>query len=357
MRRCNHLKKKLAAGDSYFENLIRTYFLQNTHRAVVVLEPDQELNQREADAEKAHLRAVKESMSQAELEAIVKNTAELKLFQGTPNSAEALSTLPTLSLDDLEKENKLIPIEVFDLEGVELLYHDLFTNGIVYLDLVFDLSALPQELLPYLQLFVGGLIKMGTAEEDFVVLSQRIGRETGGISPSLMVQDKFNSKNGAFKLIVRAKSTMEKVAPMLDILHDILLTTNFDHQERFRQIITERKARMESSLVPSGHSVTNRRLKAAHSLAGWLSEEVHGIENLFFTRDLMEKMDEDWDAVAVKFAQIRELVIDRRGMLVNLTLDRGNYQQLRPQISSFVKRIPLKDSPKARMAANLVNRG
>jgi Zn-dependent M16 (insulinase) family peptidase len=340
------LKRKLEHGERYFENLIQNLFLENSHRAVVVLEPDPDLNQREAEAEKTRLQVAKQAMSTEELEAIVKNTAELKRFQEAPNSPEALATLPALTLDDLEKENKHIPLEVLDQSGVELLYHDLFTNGIVYLDLVFDLRAVPQDLLPYLQLFVGGLVKMGTTEEDFVVLSQRIGRETGGISPSLMIQDKFNSNDGAFKLIVRAKSTMEKVSPMLDILHDILLTTNYDNQERFRQIITERKARMESSLVPSGHSVTNRRLKAAHSLAGWFSEEVHGIENLFFTRDLLDRVDKDWDAIAAKFAEIKEVVVDRSRMMINLTLDSDNFKHIRPQISTFIERIPVKNHPK-----------
>jgi Zn-dependent M16 (insulinase) family peptidase len=339
------IKDTLAIGDRYFENLIRDYFLMNTHRSVVILEPDPELNQRIAEEEAARLQEVKEAMSGEELEEIIKNTAELKVLQETPNTEEALATLPSLTLDDLDKENKLIPLEVLEQGGAELLYHDLFTNGIVYLDLVFDLDAVPQELLPYLQLFAGGLIKMGTDEEDFVALSQRIGRETGGISASLMLQDKYRSKDIAAKLVVRGKSTMEKVGPMLEVIHDILLTTNYDNQERFQQIISERKARMESSLIPGGHGVVNRRLKASHSLGGWLSEQVHGIENLFFTRDLIEEIDQDWDAIADSFAQIRELVVNRSGLVVNLTLDRENFNQMRPLVTSFVERIPVKEHP------------
>jgi Zn-dependent M16 (insulinase) family peptidase len=339
------IKDKIDKGDAYFESLIRDYFLTNTHRSVVTLEPDPELNQRIAEEEATRLKAVKEAMSREELEEIIKNTAELKLLQETPNTEEALATLPSLTLDDLDEENKLIPLEVLDQSGVELLYHDLFTNGIVYLDLVFDLQAVPQELLPYLQLFAGGLIKMGTHEEDFVALSQRIGRETGGISASLMLQDKYKSKDIAAKLLVRGKSTMEKVGSMLDIIHDILLTTNYDNQERFWQIINERKARMESSLVPGGHGVVNRRLKASQSLSGWLSEQVHGIENLFFTRDLIEEVDQDWEQIAAKFGQIRDLVVNRNELLINLTLDRENFQQIRPLVDSLVERIPVKDLP------------
>lgn len=338
------LKNRLESGEQYFENLIRTLFLANTHRSVVILEPDAELNQRETEEEKARLQAAKQAMTKQELEEIIRNTAELKRFQETPNSAEALSTLPSLTLDDLDRENKLIPLEVLDAGGVELLYHDLFTNGIVYLDMVFDLKAVPQELLPYLQLFAGGLLKMGTDQEDFVSLSQRIGRETGGISASLMLQDKYKSEDFVTKLVVRGKSTMDKVGSMLDIFHDILLTTNYDNKERFKQILTERKARMESSLVPGGHSVANRRLKASQSVAGWVSEQVHGIDNLFFTRELLDRLDQDWGAVTASFSRIRELAVNRN-MVINLTLDRENFTQIQPLISSFVQRIPEKAHP------------
>ena len=40
-----------------------------------------------------------------------------------------------------------------------MLHHNLFTSGILYLDMAFDLHAMPVDLVPYLPLFtqVGGL--------------------------------------------------------------------------------------------------------------------------------------------------------------------------------------------------------
>jgi Zn-dependent M16 (insulinase) family peptidase len=80
----------------------------------------------------------------------------------------------------LEKENKTIPIEDPNSRH-PVLYHDLFTNGIVYLDLGFDLHTLPIELLPLTEIFARALTEMGTDKEDYVKLSQRIGKSTGGI--------------------------------------------------------------------------------------------------------------------------------------------------------------------------------
>ncbi|MGD2026455.1 MAG: insulinase family protein [Anaerolineales bacterium] len=336
------IKSTLENGKRYFETLVDQFFLSNNHRSTVTLEPDPDLNRRKEAEEAARLEDAQSGMSEEELETIAEHAKQLKKIQETPDSPEALATLPTLELEDLEKENKTIPLEVFETAGVDLLYHDLFTNGIVYFDLSFDLRGVDQALLPYLSLFASGMVKMGTEKEDFVQLAQRIGRETGGISPTLLLQSKFNSDEAVARLVVRAKSTVDKTGEMLAILEDILLTTDYNQPGRFRQILTERKARMEAGLVPSGHTVVNRRLRAAQSMAGWLDEQVHGVENLFFSRQLLEKMESDWDAIAGKFAQIRDLVVNGANMLLNVTLDRDNWDTIQPQLDTFVIAFPAK---------------
>lgn len=342
------VKQQLAEGKPYFETLIRKYLIENTHRSTVVMEPDPDLNRREASEEDSRLKEIQDSLSAEELQKIIAHAQELKTIQETPDSPEALATVPTLSLSDLDKQNKSIPLEVLSQDGVEVLYHDLFTNGIVYLDLSFDLAGVPQELLPYLKLFAGGMVKMGTHEEDFVQLSQRIGRETGGIFPSLLLQNKYHSKDYVARLVVRAKSTVDKVDEMLAILEDILLTTDYNQPERFRQILTERKARMEAGLVPSGHSAVNRRLQAGQSVSGWLDEQTSGIENLFFSRELLSRLDQHWEGIASAFAQIRSLVIDRNSLLLNVTLDRESWQAVRPKFGKLIQAIPFQTKSAAK---------
>ena len=119
------------------------------------------MNQRLAEDEDARLMAIQESMSEEEFQAVAEKEQELIKIQETPDTPEALATLPTLALEDLEKANKTIPLEVLEEDGVTVLYHDLFTNGIVYFDLSFDLAGVPQDLLPYLSLFASGLVQDG----------------------------------------------------------------------------------------------------------------------------------------------------------------------------------------------------
>ena len=74
-------------------------------------------------------------------------------LQKKPDPPEALDTIPVLKIADLERENKTIPLTRLRRKGPTILFHDLFTNGITYLDIGFDLHNLPINYLQYLPLF------------------------------------------------------------------------------------------------------------------------------------------------------------------------------------------------------------
>ena len=149
-------------------------------------------------------------MSRSDLEALVEATCTLKRLQETPDPPEALATIPTLALDDLPRRNKVIPIEVTRVADTQVLYHDLATNGVLYLDLAFDLHVLPADLLPYVPLFARALLETGAGQQDFVSLSQRIGRTTGGIRPQVWISAVLDSQFAAARLFLRAKAVPEK---------------------------------------------------------------------------------------------------------------------------------------------------
>ncbi len=334
------VKTNLTNNPTYLQDLIRQHLLDNPHRSTVILEPDAELAQRVEAAEKARLAEVKAGLSEAELLAIIDETRELKRLQETPDTPEVLATIPRLTLADLDKENKPIPLAVADLNGSPLLYHDLFTNGIVYLDLGFDLHTLPANLLPYVKLFGRALVEIGTEKEDFVKLSQRIGRKTGGIWPGSFTSTMENGRSAATRLFLRGKATMDQAQDMLDIMRDVLLTVKLDNRERFRQMVLEAKAGKEASLTPSGHIVTNTRLRSHFTEADWVSEQIGGIEYLFFLRQLAEAVENDWPSVLAKLEEVHRLLVNRHSLVVNVTLDEENYGRFLPILSDFVTAVP-----------------
>lgn len=349
----NEIKRHLANGERYFEALIQKYFLDNPHRTTLILQPEPGKNQRDEQAEKERLARARQTMSQDEILKIAEEAQRLKELQETPDDPEALAAIPRLGLNDLDRQNKLIPLAVSELEGCPILYHDLFTNGIVYLDLGFDLSVVPQELLPYVPLFGRALLEMGTEKEDFVRFLQRIGRYTGGIHSSSFVSMVRNSPQSTAWLILRAKATLEQAAEMLAILQDALLSARLDNPERFRQMVLEEKADKEAALVPAGHRVVNLRLRSPFNPADWLEEQMYGVSSLFFTRELAATVDKDWPSVLEKLERLRRILLTRTAALCNVTLDAASWVVFQPQLGDFLRQLPATPSP--RQAWRLVN--
>ena len=336
----NEIKQQLASDSHYFEKLIQTHLLENVHRTTLRLKPDPEYGRRFDEDEKARLAKIRESLSESQVAALVENTQKLKVRQETPDSAEALETLPVLKLKDLEKQNKSIPIETLELQDTKVLYHDLFTNGIVYLDLGLDLHALPPDLLPLTEIFARALLKMGTAKEDYVKLSQRIGKSTGGIYGSTMTATALGSQESIARLFLRGKATIQQSAELLDILKDVLLSANLDNKERLKQIILEEKAGLEASLVPSGHAYVNQRLRAQFSESGWAKDQMSGIGYLFTLRELAEDVSKRWKSVLKRLEAMRAALITRKALICNITLDAANWNTFKPQLESFLSALP-----------------
>jgi hypothetical protein len=335
----NALKARLNAGEKVFESMIRSALIDNTHRSVLVLQPDSTVREQREAAERARLDAARAAMSESDLRAVIDNTRKLRLMQETPDSPELLARVPSLSISDLDRENKRIPLEVIEGED-RVLYHDLFTNGVIYLDAGFDLRALPAPLLPYVSLFGKALLEMGTRTQDYVRLSQRIGSRTGGIAPSTIISQKRNSKDLTAWLFLRAKATPAQADDLLAILHDVLQDTNFDNQERFRQIVLKEKAMREARLVPMGSAVVNTRLNGHFHTAGWAAEQTDGISFLFFLRQLVERIERDWASVLADLEAIRAHLLRRGGMIANVTVDSGNWRAFQPKLSRFLADMP-----------------
>jgi Zn-dependent M16 (insulinase) family peptidase len=346
------IKERVASGEQVFEDMIRSYFLENHHRTTVVMQPDPGLSRREDAAEKERLADIRSSMSREELAAVLENSRCLKELQETPDSPEALAAIPCLKREDLDRENNRIPVEISEIAGCKLLYHDLFTNGIVYFDLGFDLYTLTQEYLPYVPLFGRALLEMGTEKEDFVKLSQRIGRTTGGIFPasftsmifpagaSTMHSPSRYSRRGTAWLFLRGKSTVPRIDELLSILEDVFSTVRLDNPERFRQMLLEEKAGRESMLIPSGHRVVNTRLRSFFNEADWAEEQMGGISSLFFLRDLIREVEDDWASVLKKLETIRRILLNRKSMICNLTLDARSFERVQLRLMKFLQDLP-----------------
>lgn len=343
----SEIKDRIASTKGFFEALIREHFLENQHRATVIIHPDAELEGRRDAAERERLDAVRRSAGPEGLQRMIDDTIRLKGIQETPDHPEALATIPTLKIADLEKHNKKIPIAVLEEQRTRVLYHDIPTSGIAYVEVGLDLRVLPPAYMPYIPLFSRALLEMGTHTEDYVSLSQRIDRKTGGIHPSLFVSAvKDPAKGAETRLFLCGKAMLSQSQDLFGIIRDMLMDVSLDNRERFRQMVLEEKARQEQHLIPGGHQIVNLRLRSHFDEAGRISEQLNGVSYLLFLRALAERIETEWDTVHAVLEEIRSILVHRESMLCNVTVDETEWLQVRPHLVAFIGEIPAEPSVK-----------
>ncbi|RDY04881.1 Presequence protease 2, chloroplastic/mitochondrial, partial [Mucuna pruriens] len=334
------LKSRIAkeGSKSVFSPLIEKFILNNPHQVTVEMQPDPEKSARDEAAEKQILQKVKASMTTEDLAELTRATHELRLKQETPDPPEALKTVPSLSLQDIPKEPICVPTEVGDINGVKVLQHDLFTNDVLYTEIVFNMNSLKQELLPLVPL--QSLLEMGTKDLTFVQLNQLIGRKTGGISVYPFTSSVRGKEDPCSHMVVRGKAMAGHIEDLYDLVNSVLQDVQFTDQQRFKQFVSQSRARMENRLRGSGHGIAAARMDAKLNAAGWMSEKMGGLSYLEFLRALEERVDQDWANISSSLEEIRTSIFSKEGCLINVTSDRKNLAHTEKVVSKFVDLLP-----------------
>ena len=334
------IKDELAEGKPVFEENIRRYFLDNMHRSTLILKPDPGLSERMAAEEAERLAAARETLGPEGLERAAEQARELKKEQEQPDPPEDLARLPRLTRDDLDPQVERLPASFQVMHGVPCLGHGLDCNGIVYVDLGFDIRGVAEADLGFVSLLGRALVETGTASEDYVRLMQRIRQHTGGIHAQTVTLTQLESDAPRALLFVRGKVVASKLEQFWDLYSDILCRPLLEDKDRFRQIVLEEKAHLEQALIPAGHQLVNSRLRASFTQADHSAEQMGGVEYLFFLRQLLERIETEWDEVASTLRRVYGQVIRRQGLVANITSDEEHIDAARPGLWQLVQALP-----------------
>ena len=176
---------KRMVDTDYFEKLIQKYLLDNKHGSIVVVEPKKGLNGKKEEALAKKLAEYKASLSKEQIQKLIEDTKQLKKYQEEPSSKEDLEKIPLLERTDLKREPMELTYEEDELDGVKMIQYPTYTGGITYMNLMFDLSGVSQEELPYVGLMKAILGYVDTENYGYGELSNEINIRTGGISSKI----------------------------------------------------------------------------------------------------------------------------------------------------------------------------
>ena len=330
-------KLKASIDQGYFEGLIKTYLLENHHKTILVVEPVPGLTTRKDQALAEKLKAYKASLTREQIEQIVEKTHGLLAYQEEEDSPEALATIPLLKREDMKKEAAPYVNEVKKAGKTTLLYHNVFTNGIGYLNLVFDLKKVPERLLPYVGILKSALTMVSTKNFGYGELFNEINIHTGGIQTVVNTYTNAeNMKEYKATLEIRAKVLYEKRDKALELMKEILLTSNFEDTKRFYEIICEAKSRMQASMTGAGHSTALIRTLAYFSPTAVFSEKISGIPQYRLLEELEKNFDEKKQQLTADLKELIRYIFRPENLLVDYTAAPEGLKGLSEEIEKFV---------------------
>ncbi|MEG0508073.1 MAG: insulinase family protein [Eubacterium sp.] len=333
-------KLRQSSENRGFEALIARYLLYNSHRAVVSIHPDENLAQEREHLLIEKLDAYKKSLTPQALDHLVSETQALIERQNSEDSEDALMTIPKLSLDEINKKARQLVLEEEMYKGHKLLWHPGCSGGIIYTRFYFDTHTVPQDDLKYLSLVNKIIGRVSTKDYNDERLNQEIEIKTGGISSSIETYDDVKKpEKYESKFIIKGKAIGSNVAKMMELIESMVLRSCFDEKNLIADIISEIRLTKENQFLTAGHTVTVQRMQSYYSQSARMFEELSGIEFYKFIVDLDENLNERWEFLSSKMADVAKAVFNRNGLIISITGDENLKELTLNEVDRFVENL------------------
>ncbi len=332
---------------NYFENLLQKYFIDNPHKVLITLSPDKNVGKEREKIQAEKLAEIKSKMSAEEIQNVIDTAKKLKLRQQSPETPEALETIPLLKLSDIKKEPENLPLKFRDLDGTRILDSNIDTHGIIYSIFFFDASKVPQKKHFQALLLNSLLGRIDTKKHSYEDLANLVNLNIGGFG-SVIHADSKNNEPKSFmpRLRVYAKCLESKISDMSEILTEIFTETIFTNKKRIREIIEEDQIGIELNLQSSAPSIISSRIASYQSTAGAYNDAATLPYNEFL-KDLLKNFDEKFDELVDDLNDVYSRLFNRNGLAISVTCDDDLYKKFIPDLRKILKSLPIDEYPTA----------
>ena len=336
----------------YFEQLIQTYLLDNPHASVVVIEPEKGLNAKKEEQLAKKLAAYKESLSKEEIQQLIADTKHLKQYQEEPSPREDLEKIPMLCREDMKREAAPLINQEREVDGVTVIHHSMFSNGIAYLRFLFDIRDFAVEDIPYVGLLKYVLGYVDTEHYGYAELSNEINIHTGGIGCSFGVYPHMSGEEQMKVMFeVKTKVLMEELPEAGKLITEMIKTSVLSDEKRLLEILGQLKSRLQASLSSVAHSVASMRAMSYFSRAAYYQDAVGGILFEQKIADLAEHFEEKKADLIAKLEELTRRIFTPERMSVSVVCEEIDFeavgreigqlkQELYPSEGSTVRNLP-----------------
>lgn len=330
-------KLRKAVDTDYFEKLIQEYLLDNTHGSSVTVKPKRGLGNEREEALAKELSDYKASLSDEEIKKLIEDTEHLKKYQEEPSSDEDLRKLPMLTRADMKKNAMLFSNIEDELLDVKVVRHDIESNGIDYISFLFDAGDFAQSELGYLGFFTNAFGLVSTEKYSYTDLANATNIYTGGISTGTASHPDIKDRNNfVFKFEVKLKVLEKNLDKALELMEQMLLTSDFTDTKRLGELVAQIKARLQANLSSSGHLVAAMRSMSSFSRYALYQDELKGIAFYRSICHIEKELSESPKSVSDKLAAIARKLFARNRMLISFTGNNEAYGNAKPSLEKVI---------------------
>ena len=330
-------KLRKAVDTDYFEKLIQEYLLDNTHGSSVTVKPKRGLGNEREEALAKELSDYKASLSDEEIKKLIEDTEHLKKYQEEPSSDEDLRKLPMLTRADMKKNAMPFSNIEDELLDVKVVRHDIESNGIDYISFLFDAGDFAQSELGYLGFFTNALGLVSTEKYSYTDLANATNIYTGGISTGTASHPDIKDRNNfVFKLEVKLKVLEKNLDKALELMEQMLLSSDFTDTKRLSELVAQIKARLQANLSSSGHLVAAMRSMSSFSRYALYQDELKGVAFYRSICCIEKELSESPKSVSDKLAAIAKKLFARNRMLISFTGNNEAYGNAKPSLEKVI---------------------
>ena len=329
----SHLQENCA--NKQYETLTRQFLIENNKQAILHLIPTLEKENKEKD-----LVEYKATLSETELESIVKNTKSLQEWQNSTDKKEDLEKIKSVNAKEVELKNPFEETFFEEYKGISFSHYDTVTNGISYSKLLFDISDFEVEQLQYTSVLTYLLFNFNTKNKTEAEVIKEIGANLGGISSYVDVFRKHKSEECEVKFIISAKNLVEKAGDLSKILDETTLNVDFEDKEALYNVLLEIKLMLESRFKNSGHAFVARRISGFYNPQSKLAS-YHGEYDFYmFISELVSNYEQNSDKIKEQLYCVSRLIFNQARLLVNFVGNKEEYTIFKETISSYLTKYP-----------------
>lgn len=330
-------KLRKAVDTDYFEKLIQEYLLDNTHGSSVTVKPKRGLGNEREEALAKELSDYKASLSDEEIKKLIEDTEHLKKYQEEPSSDEDLRKLPMLTRADMKKNAMPFSNIEDELLDVKVVRHDIESNGIDYISFLFDAGDFAQSELGYLGFFTNALGLVSTEKYSYTDLANATNIYTGGISTGTASHPDIKDRNNfVFKFEVKLKVLEKNLDKALELMEQMLLSSDFTDTKRLGELVAQIKARLQANLSSSGHLVAAMRSMSSFSRYALYQDELKGVAFYRSICCIEKELSESPKSVSDKLAAIAKKLFARNRMLISFTGNNEAYANAKPSLEKVI---------------------